>query len=295
MLIDTTYAALFIDYENMYFYLKNNLTEQGDPQDAVTQIIRSLRSTLLSEYMERAIVHHAYADYDKIGENAQGALYLLGVETHNVLGTDHKNAADMRLCIDALETLYTRPEIRSFVFLAGDRDYIPVINHLKKHARTVRVVAFQGNMSGDLLANVGDEFFLSGESLLPEEFKLAKPKETLKEVARALVPTLDGGEERVMPTPPRRLKISKLEGDGEREALEILLSEFGHHTDVWVTPFLHRLRTSMPLLAEYERKVLITHLEDAGAIWIEKRPGNPHDYSVIVINWNHPDVRDLNP
>lgn len=36
--------------------------------------------------------------------------------------------------------------------------------------------------------------------------------------------------------------------------------------------------------------------QDAGAILVEQRnKGNPRDYSVIVLNWKPPDVRDLNP
>ena len=77
-----------------------------------------------------------------------GDLYLLGVEAHNVLGTEHKNAADMRLCIDAMEILYTRQNIQSFILVAGDRDYIPVIQHLKKNGRTVRVAGFAAASPG---------------------------------------------------------------------------------------------------------------------------------------------------
>ncbi|MEJ7659048.1 MAG: hypothetical protein WKG07_05175 [Hymenobacter sp.] len=52
-----------------------------------------------------SLVLNAYADFDRIPTGPQGPLYLMGVSTRNVLGTDHKNAADMQLCIDALEVL----------------------------------------------------------------------------------------------------------------------------------------------------------------------------------------------
>jgi hypothetical protein len=74
-----------------------------------------------------------------------------------------------------------------------------------------------------------------------------------------------------------------------------MLRHFGDKTEVWMTPFLHRLREEMPLLAEYERKSLVTDLSEMGAIAVEKRPGSPKDFSVIIINWQHPDVRRLNP
>lgn len=284
------YSALFVDYENVYYFLKNRLQNGLDPSDGAIQLIRRLRQTLLDEFSEQCIVQHAYADFEKIEESAQGPLYLIGVESHNVLGTEHKNAADMRLCIDALETMYTRPEINRFTFLAGDRDYIPVIQHLRKHARSVRVVAFQANMSGDLLINVGEENYLDAASLLPSEFVLAAPKpdrssaptEKKTYVAPPVAPVAEPSF-----SPPRAL------GDRERETLQVMIDGFGAKREIWVTPFLHRLREEMPLLAEYERRNLITNLAEAGAVAVEKRPGTPREYSVILLNWDHPAVREL--
>ena len=117
-------------------------------------VLKTLRHKL-SDYDEHVISMDAYADFDRIEETAQSDLYLVGCETHNVLGTDHKNAADMKLCIDALEILYTRKEIGTFVVVGGDRDYIPLIRHLKKHGRLVRVVGFRKSTSGASADNRG--------------------------------------------------------------------------------------------------------------------------------------------
>jgi uncharacterized LabA/DUF88 family protein len=136
------FAAILIDFENIYYYLRQNLSERQEVSDVVAGLVQRLRRLLIDRYNEEAISLDAYADFERIDENAQGSLYLIGVETHNVLGTDHKNAADMKLCIDALTILYTRQEIASFVVVAGDRDYIPVIQHLRKHGKTVRQATF---------------------------------------------------------------------------------------------------------------------------------------------------------
>ena len=77
--------------------------------------------------------------------------------------------------------------------------------------------------------------------------------------------------------------------------MRVMLECFGDKPEIWVTPYLRRLREEMPLLAEYERKALITDLSDAGAIAVEKRPGTAGEFSVIVVNWAHPDVRQVNP
>ena len=74
-----------------------------------------------------------------------------------------------------------------------------------------------------------------------------------------------------------------------------MLHNFGDKPEVWFTPFLNKLRNALQHLAEYERKAIVTTLEMTGIIKVEKRRGDPHDYSVIVINWDHPDVRENNP
>lgn len=296
---EVRYSALFIDFENIYYYLRDAISDPGDTSDNVVNMIRELKSFLVSDRSEQCIVMHAYADFERIGTNAQGALYLAGVETHNVLSTDHKNAADMRLCIDALETLYMRPEIQSFIFMAGDRDYIPVIQHLKKHAKTVIAVAFEGNMSGDLLQNVGDEFFLDACKFLPQTVNESIAQREERKLEEKKRPTAS----QPVKQPPSVPTIHKTEfakcrtitNADEIKSLEILISKFGHHPEIWVSPYLTELRGQMSSLAEYERKALISSLASAGAIKVEQREADPHPFSVIVLNWNHPNVQELNP
>lgn len=292
-----SYAAVFIDFENVYYHLRPLLVDEDRTQDISLELIRAIRTFLSTEHHERCIIQHAYADFEQLEVNAQGQLYLIGIDSHNVLGTEHKNAADMRLCIDVLETLYTRPEIKTFIFVAGDRDYIPVIQHLKKHAKTVRAVAFEGNVSGDLRMNVG-EGFINAMSLLSKlsisELEVGKERrsenrkveyEAVKEQRKVAIPLTTAKFERVM----------RLTDEDSMIALEILLQHYGDKAEVWFSPFLNKMRQSMQHLAEYERKALITTLADHGAVKVEKRRAEPNDYSVLIVNWNHPDVQDLNP
>ncbi|MEP7219132.1 MAG: NYN domain-containing protein, partial [Bacteroidota bacterium] len=82
-------------------------------------------------------------------------------------------------------------------------------------------------------------------------------------------------------------------GDTERLCLEVLLKNYGRHPEVWMSPFLRKLSDALPRLADFERKALLTTLEAAGAIRIEKRRGEPYDYSIILVNYNHPTIREL--
>ncbi len=282
------FAAILIDFENIYYYLRQRLSERQEGSDVVAGLIQRLRRALMDRYNEEAISLDAYADFERIDENAQGALYLIGVETHNVLGTDHKNAADMKLCIDALTILYTRQEICSFIVVAGDRDYIPVIQHLRKHGKTVRVVGFPASVSGDLLTNVGEGNFLDASDFLPQP----KP-------SPALVTSGNGSAS----VPGQPLPASSITGavrdpatmrfldEDQAIALDIMFRHFPNKAEVWMTPFLHKLRAELPHYSEYDRKALIAQMAESGAIRVEKRKGEPHDFSVILVNWNHPDVR----
>jgi len=314
------YAAIFIDYENVFHYLNRRLVTDERTQDVVVELIRSLKEHLKTSRKETVIIQEAYADFENIQVNAMGSLYLIGVETHNVLGTEHKNAADMRLCIDVMETMYTRPEIRTFLFLAGDRDYIPVIQHLQKHARTVLVAAFKDNVSGDLLTIVEDGFIdprdvlekMIRSELEVGEDRLRNERKNPDRNQPRLIPTaLVGGSATTLLEPaveveaPRREVIkhpdptfnrpTRLTEKNVIEALEVLLINYGDKNEVWFSPFLNKLRQAMQHLADYERKAIISTMEDFGVLSVEKRRGDPHDYSVIVINWDHPDVRENNP
>jgi hypothetical protein len=41
----------------------------------------------------------------------------------------------------------------------------------------------------------------------------------------------------------------------------------------------------------YDPKTVISDLEDAGAVRLEKRRGTPYDYTVLIVERTHPDVQ----
>lgn len=303
MKLNKDYAALFIDYENIFHYIRKRTVDSERAGDMILELTQELRKKLSADFAQNCIVQYAYADFEQIEVNAQGQLFLLGVETRNVVGTEHKNAADMRLCIDVMETMYTRDEIDTFVLVAGDRDYIPVLQHLRKHAKTVQVVAFKENISGDLLTLVGDGYIDAfgclgkvsqselevGQERLNEYFEMRA--EASNEQAIQIAEARANGK--VAQTVFEKTK--RLSGKDSLIALEVMLHNFGDKPEVWFTPYLNKLRNALQHLAEYERKALVTDLEMSGVVKVEKRRGEPHDYSVIVVNWDHPDVRENNP
>lgn len=279
---------MFIDFENIYYYLKNHVAESHDPAEVALRTVRKLRIHVQQDQGLDPIVQVAYADFDRIEESVQSSLYLAGIETRNVLGGEHKNAADMRLCIDALETLYTRPTIDTYILVAGDRDYIPVLQHLRRYGKDVLTVAFPGNVSGDLVQVIGERNFVNAELLLPSDVAL------IEKVPVAPTPVAKPAA-KVATAVPGFSKAQPINDANQLRALEIMLEHFGDKREVWVTPYLRKLREELPLLQEFERKQLISDLEQRGAGRIEKRQGEPNPYSVMLINWDHPTVQELNP
>ena len=340
------YAAVFIDFENVYYFLKNHFHDPPDLNDIVLDIVRTLREQLSAKGLD-SLISYAYADFERLATAPQGALYLMGVSTRNVLGTDHKNAADMQLCIDALEVMYTRPDIGTFVLVAGDRDYIPVLQHLRRQARQVLVAGFRESVSGDLLQNIGAEKFIDARDLLaPERVAQLEQRRTDRQrtvedgrrqreqagpngpaprtgvslpVTESPTPAVEAGLPGSAPRPlaaiPARLAARlpeevldfapsrRLAGDTEQRTLACMLGEFQkleakqqrRVRELWLGPFMRLLADELPELPDYERRDQLNKLRDAGAIRIEKREGEPHPFSVIVVNYNHPNVQELQP
>ena len=95
----------------------------------------------------------------------------------------------------------------------------------------------------------------------------------------------------------------RLATDTERRTLAFMLAEFQkleakqqrRVTELWLGPFMRLLTDELPELPDYERRDQLNKLRDAGTIRIEKREGEPHPFSVIVVNYSHPDVQELHP
>lgn len=318
--VAANHAAVFLDYENILYHLKH---EYGDPPqvtDAIAGILRSLREYLSAHDKLDVIVFKAYADLERHPQ-ALGSLYLMGIDTHNVLGTDHKNAADMRLCIDLMEVLYTRPDIRHYVLVAGDRDYIPIVQHLRRQARQVTAVAFRQTVSGDLLQILGKDNLLDADRFIKDPLRrelLSHKNKVIDNMGLTVVGKIElpqqakpasepAGAQPVKAVPATKRAppavqeefgiVKKLAGANVLDYLKLLLlfaAEKGVR-EVWLSPFLRFLTDELTLLADYERKELINTLRIYGAISIEKRSGDTYDFSGIHINYNHPDVVRLIP
>jgi hypothetical protein len=73
-------------------------------------------------------------------------------------GSSKKNATDIRLAIDALELVFTRTEIGTFILLSGDSDFSSLVIKLKEYGKYVIGVGIRES-SSDLLVQNCDEYY----------------------------------------------------------------------------------------------------------------------------------------
>jgi len=226
----------------------------------------------------------------------------------------------MQMCIDLMQLLYTREDMDTFVLVAGDRDYIPVVQHLKRRGRHVLVAAFRDTLSGDLLEIIGESNFMDIQPLLSEASltrlndhramedqkrvelpKIAGPKVVGKISLEGKVRERSGYRPSFNPVaasttvvPPPSHIITQLT-ERARECLAHVLNfiEERRQPEPGITLLLRYLTDEMPLLANWERKELIEQLQYAGALTVVQKTGMEYNYSVAVVNYDHPLVQEM--
>ncbi|MBZ0306879.1 MAG: NYN domain-containing protein [Anaerolineae bacterium] len=120
-------VALFIDFENIHTSIKRS-----------TLNAHFVDWGLLLEGIEhygRIAIRHAYANW---GEHARHQTFLnrFAIEPRNAFGGD-KNVSDIFLAVEAMETLYTHPEIATYILVTGDGDFSVLVQRLRNHHKTV--------------------------------------------------------------------------------------------------------------------------------------------------------------
>ncbi|MGY1708364.1 NYN domain-containing protein [Geodermatophilus sp. SYSU D00758] len=140
--------ALFIDFENLVLGAEETLPGRTNP-------VPYKALELLCRDYGNAAVRRAYADWSKpqFGRY-QEDLGLNGVDLVQVkrFGVQQKNAADIRMAVDAMETLMVHPDVEVFMLVAGDGDYSPLVQKLREFGKTVVGVGTEASASRRLVA-----------------------------------------------------------------------------------------------------------------------------------------------
>src|SRR5581483_6484747 len=107
----------------------------------------------------KVAVQRAYADWRRYPQYivplTEASIDLVWAPAY---GSSKKNATDIRLAIDALELVFTRPEIGTFILLSGDSDFSSLVIKLKEYGKYVIGVGIKES-SSDLLVQNCDEYY----------------------------------------------------------------------------------------------------------------------------------------
>lgn len=147
---DEERIALFLDYENLAIGAREDL--RGMQFD-----LRPLADALAER--GRVVVRRAYADWSYFDDDRR-MLTRQNVELIEIpqrMGAVRKNAADIKMAVDAVELVFERDYITTFVICTGDSDFTPLVNKLRELNKRVIGVGLEASTS-KLLPPACDEF-----------------------------------------------------------------------------------------------------------------------------------------
>jgi uncharacterized protein (TIGR00288 family) len=140
-------AALLIDFDNVTMGIRSELQTE-------------LKNLLSSDIVKGKVsVQRAYADWRRYPQYvvplAEASIDMIMATAY---GSAKKNATDIRLAVDAMELVFTRPEIGTFILLSGDSDFASLVTKLKEYGKYVIGVGIRES-SSDLLVMNCDEYY----------------------------------------------------------------------------------------------------------------------------------------
>jgi hypothetical protein len=140
-------AALLIDFDNVTMGIRSDLQTE-------------LKNLLASDIIKGKVqLRRAYADWRRypqyVAPLAESSIDMIMAPAY---GSSKKNATDIRLAIDALELVFTRPEIGTYILLSGDSDFSTLVIKLKEYGKYVIGVGIRES-SSDLLVMNCDEYY----------------------------------------------------------------------------------------------------------------------------------------
>ena len=141
------HAALLIDFDNVTMGMRSDLSKE-------------LKTLLDSDVIKGKVsVQRAYADWRRYPQYivplSEASVDLIFAPAY---GSNKKNATDLRMAIDALELVFIRPEIGTYILLTGDSDFSSLVLKLKEYGKYVIGVGLQES-SSDILVQNCDEYY----------------------------------------------------------------------------------------------------------------------------------------
>lgn len=204
--------ALFLDYENLALGARDHLGGMAFNLRPITDALAE---------RGRVVVRRAYADWSYFDDDRRMLTrsHVELIEMPQRMGAVRKNAADIKLAVDALELAFVRDYVSTFVICTGDSDFTPLVYKLRELNKRVIGVGVRNSTSA-LLPPACDEFLyydnLEGVEV-PAQPTRARKRTTRKTTAPSAEPApaaVEPSSDDEGDTPPTR----------DAEALAVLVA-----------------------------------------------------------------------
>jgi uncharacterized protein (TIGR00288 family) len=131
----------------------------------------------------RIVLRRAYGDWQQ-HQTVIKELATAGFELQSIVRLSHmsKNLADMQMVVDAMETLIDGHNFTTYVLITGDRDFVPVVQALRKRGKQVIGMGLK-HTSSKSLVNLCDHYTYYEELAPPSQRLLEHDLETLLDQA----------------------------------------------------------------------------------------------------------------
>lgn len=276
-------AIVLIDYENLYSFFAEDSNLRHHPEETICDLSDACRKYLNEEHNVKSSSFAAFADFSLLpsqGREIQRRLYLNGVEPHYVPGNIQRNAAEIQLCIKAVDAIQSRSAFDLLVILSADRMYVPLATYGRHEGLEAIIMSFrqpkfsQSHALSQCYVNAQDILSTYTKSRyntmrVPDDTSSVKPPTTRS-------------------TP---VEYKPITNPAILNVLAVIEEHFGQYNDIFLTPLLRKLSELMG--DQHDPKQLINELEEAGAVWLEKRSGYPYDFTVMILDSAHPDVAEV--
>ncbi len=142
--------ALFIDFENLAIGAREALGGMEFDFDPIANALAE---------RGRVVSRRAYADWSMFSDARQKLTrsHVELIEIPQRMGASRKNAADIKMAVDAIESAYERDYVTTFVICTGDSDFTPLVHKLRELNKKVIGVGVKASTS-NLLPPACDEF-----------------------------------------------------------------------------------------------------------------------------------------
>ena len=166
---DRRRVSLFIDVDNVLILAQKSGLPFSLP--LIIDRARQLGTVMSSK---------AYADWTSnflkpfLGDFRTNAIELVQLLTSNS-SKEHKNTADIQLAVDALEMVFLPVRPDTIVIVGGDRDYVPLVQKLKRYGIFVVGIGVEAGASV-VLVEACDSYIYYDDMVPPAPEEIAEPE-----------------------------------------------------------------------------------------------------------------------